>query len=300
MTINKSVLDELKAVASVVRVNEPMSRHTTLRIGGPAKFYVEVNKEESLGNVMSLAKRYRLNVLPIGRGSNLLVSDKGFNGIALKLCGDLVGIEVADTVVKTGGGTFTPKLADVCAEKSLSGLEFLAGIPGTVGGAIYMNAGLRDTSIGDYLQSVVITADGKTFSLTNREMKFAYRTSILQKHKNWIVSSATFKLRREDKAKIYALMDELRSYRGRTQPLGTYNAGSIFKNPKQAFAGQLIDAAGLKGLKIGGAKVSEKHCNFLVNTGKAKASDMAKLINKVQRTVYGKFGITLEPEIKII
>jgi UDP-N-acetylmuramate dehydrogenase len=284
-----------------VKENEPLGNHTTMKIGGPADLFIEPSSVENLKKVMDVIEKHGLNWRAIGRGSNLLVSDKGIEGAVIKLSSGLDHLEINDTCITVGGGHSLVSLSTLISKKGLSGLEFASGIPGSVGGAVYMNAGAHGSDISKILTSAhILFDDGKIEWLSNGEMEFSYRTSVLQKKRPGIVVEAVFDLVKGDRAAIVGQMQKNKDYRKETQPWNFPCAGSIFRNPLPNYAGQLIEKAGLKGFSIGGAKISEMHGNFIVNAGNATAEDVLSLIKHVKETIYSLYEIQLETEVEII
>ncbi|MDE3838429.1 UDP-N-acetylenolpyruvoylglucosamine reductase [Bacillus methanolicus] len=284
-----------------VKENEPLANHTTIKIGGPADLFIEPSSIDNLKKTIDLIREYNVKWTAIGRGSNLLVSDKGIEGAVIKLGPGLDGLEVKDTVVKVGGGHSLVSLATMISRKGLSGLEFAAGIPGSVGGAVYMNAGAHGSDISNILvKAHILFEDGTMEWLTNDEMEFSYRTSVLQKKRPGIVAEAVFQLEEGEKEAILSKLQKNKDYRKETQPWNFPCAGSIFRNPLPHYAGKLIESAGLKGHSIGGAMISEMHGNFIVNTGNAKAQDVLSLIEHIKETIYNLYQIKMETEVEII
>lgn len=276
--------------------NEPLKKHTSFRVGGPADYFCVPENAEQLRAALHFARERRLPVAVMGAGTNLLALDKGFRGLVVKLGGGLVEIKAEGRHLYVGSGVPLPKLVSYAVTKGLAGLEFLAGIPGSVGGAVVMNAGAWQKSIGAVVWRVrAIDPQGKEKVLTKKALRFSYRRSALQKRK-LIVTEVVLRLRRGDRSVLKQQGQEYLRLRRQTQPLGSPNAGSVFKNPPGKFAGELIEAAGCKGLRVGDAQVSYKHANFIVNLGEARATDIIKLMTKVQRAVKTR----LEPEIKIM
>jgi UDP-N-acetylmuramate dehydrogenase len=284
-----------------VKKNEPLVNHTTIKIGGPADLFIEPSSVENLKLLMGVLKKYRLNWRAIGRGSNLLVSDKGIEGAVIKLGSGIDELKLNGTEITVGGGHSLISLATLISKKGLSGLEFASGIPGSVGGAVYMNAGAHGSDISKILtRAHILFEDGTMEWLSNDEMKFSYRTSVLQKMRPGIVVEATFQLLEGDRAAIVSQMNKNKDYRKDTQPWNFPCAGSIFRNPLPNYAGKLIEVAGLKGFSIGGAKISEMHGNFIVNAGNATAGDVLALIQHVKDTIYSLYEIKMETEVEII
>jgi UDP-N-acetylmuramate dehydrogenase len=284
-----------------VKSNEPLSQHTTMKIGGPADLFIEPSSIENIYKVMNVIKEKQLHWRAIGRGSNLLVSDKGIEGIVIKLSTGLGHLIMNGSTIIVGGGHSLVSLSTMISKKGLSGLEFASGIPGSVGGAVYMNAGAHGSDISKILtRAHVLFEDGTMEWLSNEQMEFTYRTSVLQKKRPGIVLEAEFKLIEGDRAAIVAQMQKNKDYRKETQPWNFPCAGSIFRNPLPQYAGKLIEEAGLKGYQIGGAKISEMHGNFIVNAGNATANDVLALIQHVKDTINQLFAVKLETEVEII
>ncbi|MEH7479681.1 UDP-N-acetylmuramate dehydrogenase [Neobacillus drentensis] len=284
-----------------VKISEPLVNHTTIKIGGPADLFIEPSSVENLKQAMGLVKKYRLNWRAIGRGSNLLVSDKGIEGAVIKLGSGVDGLKINGTEITVGGGHSLISLATLISKKGMAGLEFASGIPGSVGGAVYMNAGAHGSDISKILtRAHILFEDGTMEWLSNDEMKFSYRTSVLQKIRPGIVVEAAFQLVEGDKSFIVSKMIKNKDYRKDTQPWNFPCAGSIFRNPLPNYAGKLIEDAGLKGYSIGGAKISEMHGNFIVNAGNATAGDVLALIQHVKDTIYSLYNVKMETEVEII
>ncbi|MBU0952279.1 MAG: UDP-N-acetylmuramate dehydrogenase [Elusimicrobia bacterium] len=285
-----------------IKFDEPLAKHTTFRTGGPAAAYLEAKSVENIADALAISKTNSFPVFFIGAGSNVLFSDSGFDGIVIRLkdkFGGLEFIEQANNIlVKAGAGVTLPLLVKKCADSGASGLEALAGVPGTVGGALVMNAGTRSGTISDKLVKVtIVNSTGALVDLKKEEVVFDYRHSSLE---GQIILFAEFLLAKTPKEAIVKRITENMIKRSETQPLGTLNAGSIFKNPKNKQAGRIIEDCGLKGFKIGGAQISQKHANFIINTGNAKSSDILQIIDTIKTKVKEKFGIELETEIKIV
>lgn len=295
-----SFFDVLRGASVEVSANEPMSKHTTLGIGGPADWYAEIGSVQQLKAVVSASKEHRIPLTFIGAGSNLLVSDDGVAGMVIRLRGEFESITFSGHEVRAGAAVFLPTLVKLCAEKGLGGAEPLVGVPGTVGGALAMNAGTRDLEIGAIVKSAEILSMESPNALkvlTVDQIRFQYRSSSLNGE---IVCFATLKLQAKSKDDIMRSIQTFLSRRLQTQPIGTMNVGSIFKNPQGQFSAELIEKAGLKGFKKGDAQVSPKHANFIVNCGGATANDVKTLIHEIQETILKKFGVRLEPEVKMI
>lgn len=276
--------------------NELLKKHTSFRIGGPADCFCQPTDIEELRSAFAFAQANRLPVAIIGSGTNLLALDKGFRGLVIKLAGGLNKISCQQSLVTAEAGVALPQLLAWAARHNLGGLEFLAGIPGTVGGALVMNAGAWGKTIGQLAKSVtVINGEGQLSCLKPKQLKLKYRHSGLQAGR-LIALQVKLQLRKRKKRLIKKKMDQYLRHRRAGQPLGSPNAGCIFKNPPGHFAGQLLEQAGCKGMRVGDAVVSVKHANFIVNLGEAKARDVLQLIAKMQRAI----KIKLEPELKLM
>lgn len=285
----------------LVLKDEPMSRHTTFQIGGPADLYIAVKDIIALKDIVRLASALNIPLLPLGNGSNVLVSDAGIRGAVLSLAGDFRRITLSDpTTIACGSGTTLAGLCKFAQRNGLTGLEFAWGIPGSVGGAAFMNAGAFEGQFSDVLISTThVTKTGKTDSLLGPEMEMDYRKSAYQKN-GCIITSVVARLEPGNPEQISMQMDDYFRRRKEKQPLEMPSAGSIFKRPDGAYAGALIEQCGLKGEQIGGAMVSEKHAGFIVNTGDATCSDVMALIEKIQETVQKQTGVSLECEVRPI
>lgn len=283
-----------------VRLHEPMKKHTTFRIGGPADYYLCPHSTEELQRILQICRENKLEFFILGNGSNLLVSDKGYRGVVIQLWKNFSDIETEDNTITVKAGALLSKVAAEALEESLTGMEFASGIPGTMGGAVMMNAGAYGGEMKDIIREVtVLTREGELLTLSKEEMNFGYRTSVV-KEKGYVVISAVLQLRKGDREEIRKVMDELKERRVTKQPLDMPSAGSTFKRPEGYFAGKLIMDAGLRGFSVGGAQISEKHCGFVVNKGDATAADVLGLIGEVQKRVQEKFGVALEPEVKFL
>ncbi|KMY49357.1 UDP-N-acetylmuramate dehydrogenase [Peribacillus loiseleuriae] len=298
----KEVIEKLKQMeVGKVRENEPLANHTTMKVGGPADIFIEPSSLENLEKTMEIIKENNIEWRAIGRGSNLLVSDQGIKGAVIKLGKGLDSLKIEGTDITVGAGFSLVSLSVQISRKGLSGLEFASGIPGSVGGAVYMNAGAHGSDISKVLKKAYILFDDGTLQwLSAEEMEFSYRTSTLQKKRPGIVLAAVFQLKTGNREEIVSAMQNNKNYRKETQPYDKPCAGSIFRNPLPQYAGQLVQDAGLKGHVIGGAKISEMHGNFIVNTGEGSAEDVLALIQHVKNTVYEIFGVKLETEVEII
>lgn len=283
-----------------IQKDEPMKNHTTFRIGGPADYFVTPDRVDEIAAVIGLCRREGIPYYIVGNGSNLLVGDKGCRGVVIQIFKSMNRIEVSDDLIIADAGSSLAQIAASALGAGLTGFEFAAGIPGTLGGAVVMNAGAYGGEMKDVLVSVdVLTKEGNVLHLPAGELKLGYRTSIIPEEE-YIVLSATIALRKGVKEEIKAKMEELRVKRVTKQPLEYPSAGSTFKRPEGHFAGKLIQDAGLKGFAVGGAQVSEKHCGFVINMGNATASDVKKLICEVIERVREASNVTLEPEVKQI
>jgi len=292
-----SVPDIQKFYKGSILVDEPMANHTWMKVGGPADFYFEPADRADLLALISYLQQHQLPIFVIGRGSNVLVSDEGIRGAVVNVEKALQSIVLKNGKVVAEAGVRLTQFVDFCIQNELSGVEMLAGIPGTIGGAVAMNAGAHGGEISNFLTEVEVLRDGKIEKVPRDEAEFSYRHSGFTYD---IILASTFLL---PKGKKEELVQRRRDYvlkRNRTQPLELPNLGSMFKNPPQAFAAQLIEQAGLKGKRIGGAQVSEKHANFIVNVGNATAADILRLVDLIQRTVYQHSGIELELEVKLV
>ncbi|HLN62971.1 MAG TPA: UDP-N-acetylmuramate dehydrogenase [Symbiobacteriaceae bacterium] len=282
-----------------IHPDEPLRKHTTFRIGGPADFLVEVADRGELSGVLALAQQQALPIYLLGRGSNLLVSDAGVRGIVLVLAGEFDQFAVDGTRVRAGGGYDLPKLATKVAKLGLGGLEFACAIPGTVGAGLMINAGAHGGDMSQVVtRATVVWPDGREEQLTRDEIGFAYRSSRLQATPA-IVAEVEFDLHPADQDALNQHMKHHLERRRATQPLSQPNAGSVFKNPPGDYAGRLIEQAGLKGLTEGQAQISEKHANFIVNLGNATAKDVLVLLDRVRAVVQERYGVRLEAEVRI-
>lgn len=283
-----------------VRVSEPMSGHTSMRVGGPADYFVEPGSAEELIQVIKICRSENLPYFVMGNGSNLLVSDDGFRGAIIRIGKRMGKIEVTGESIYAEAGALLKQVASAALENSLCGFEFAAGIPGSLGGACVMNAGAYGGEMKQVLRSVrCLDEDDNLLTLRGDELELGYRTSVFMKRPMTVVG-ALIELRKGDRSEISAKMDDLRMQRQSKQPLDLPSAGSTFKRPEGYFAGKLIMDAGLRGYSVGGAQVSEKHCGFIVNRGGATASDVAELISYVRDTVERQFGVRLETEVRFI
>jgi UDP-N-acetylmuramate dehydrogenase len=289
--------------------DRPMAQYSTFKVGGSAEALISVANIEDLQKLLCWLYEHDINWWIIGRGSNILVPDAGLAGVTILLEGDFTTIEklVRTTVrhdqeqclIRAGGGCLLLKLVNYCTTHSLSGLEFAVGIPGSIGGAVVMNAGAWGCEIRDVIDSITLMdRSGKVYAQRGEKLGFTYRGWRMAP--DVLLLSATFALTPGDREEIKAACKRFQELRKKNQPVAEPSAGCFFKNPPENSAGRLIDQAGLKGFSVGGAKVSEKHANFIVNTGNATATDILKLMQVVQETVFSRFGIRLEPEVHIL
>ena len=281
-----------------IYTDEPMKKHTTFRVGGNADFFVIPKTVEEVKQTIMLCVEQDMPYYILGNGSNLLVGDKGYRGVVIQIYKEMNNIFVDGQKIKVQAGALLSKIGSVALEAGLTGFEFAAGIPGTMGGAVVMNAGAYGGEMKDVLEEVtVLTKEGEVLTLSKEQLDMGYRTSVVAK-KDYIVLKATIALELGDRDAIKARMDELKVQRTTKQPLEFPSAGSTFKRPEGYFAGKLIQDAGLRGFKVGGAQVSEKHCGFVINKGDATAADIVELMKQVSERVKEKFGVELEPEVK--
>ena len=281
-------------------VMEPMKNHTTFRIGGPADILALPKTPEEVEKVVRFCNEHAQPYYVIGNGSNLLVSDEGYRGLVLQLYRNFNDIQVNGETITVQSGAMLAAVARMAYQNHLTGLEFASGIPGTIGGAVVMNAGAYGGEIKDVLREVtVLTKEGEVRTVPADDLELGYRTSVIPKN-GWIVLGAVLQLKKGDPEQIRARMDELKEQRITKQPLDLPSAGSTFKRPEGYFAGKLIMDAGLRGFTVGGAQVSEKHCGFVVNRGGATAADVWTLICEVKRRVKEMSGVELEPEVKLL
>jgi len=295
------ILEEIQKIVSKDKIftNEPMSKHTSFKIGGPAEIFVKINNVEELKLIIKISKQAEVPITVVGNGSNLLVSDDGIRGIVLKIEFDKIEIEESGKL-KVGSGVKLAFLAQKCLKEKLEGVEFASGIPGTIGGAIRMNAGAHGSEMKDIVKKITcMTRDGKIQVISNEEAKFEYRNSIFSQN-DYIILEAEIQLKKGNPEEIRSKMDEYATYRKEKQPIEYPSAGSTFKRGNDFITAKLIDECGLKGYQIGGAQVSEKHAGFIINKGNATAEDVKQLMKYVEEQVYNKFGKKIEPEIEII
>lgn len=283
-----------------ILVAEPMKNHTTFRIGGPADALALPKTPEEVAEVVRFCHEHAQPYYVLGNGSNLLVSDEGYRGLVLQLYRNFNDIQVNGETITVQSGAMLAAVARTAYQTGLTGLEFASGIPGTIGGAVVMNAGAYGGEMKNVLKEVtVLTKEGEVLVIPAKALELGYRTSVIPKN-GWIVLGAVLQLKKGDQEQILARMEELKEQRITKQPLDLPSAGSTFKRPEGYFAGKLIMDAGLRGFTVGGAQVSEKHCGFVVNRGNATAADVWELICEVKRRVKEMTGVELEPEVKLL
>ena len=294
---------ELKKISGVkVKIGEPLARYTSMKVGGPADYFVEVENEAALAELLRLLNRHQESFWLLGNGSNVLISDRGVRGVIIRLGGEFKNTrwdEVDTAKVTAGAAVSIGQLARDAARRGYAGLEFAEGIPGSVGGALYMNAGAYGSELEQIVDQVeLMTTRGEPLYLARAEMTFSYRDSHLPAGS--VVTRVRLQLRKEEPAQVSARLRELARKRKASQPSGSPNSGSMFRNPPGDYAGRLIDAAGLKGTREGACQISERHGNFIVNHGGAKANEVRNLMELAKRQVQKKFGIELVPEVKLL
>ena len=299
--MNDQFLTELQNVmgGSGIFMEEPMKKHTTFRVGGPADVLVQPD-ETALAAILALCRQYHVSYSFIGNGSNLLVGDKGIRGVVIEMTDPMGNIEVDGTKITAQAGAMLSKIANTAASNGLGGMEFAAGIPGSVGGAVVMNAGAYGGEMKDIIEKVyVLDENGAQLELDRDALDLGYRHSCIPE-KKYIATKVVLELVPRNEAEIRSEMKELNEKRAEKQPLQYPSAGSTFKRPEGYFAGKLIMDAGLRGYQVGGAQVSEKHCGFVINKGDATAADICQLMRDVSDKVQAQFGVVLEPEVKMI
>lgn len=299
--MNDQFLTELQNVmgGSGIFMEEPMKKHTTFRVGGPADVLVQPD-ETALAAILALCRQYHVSYSFIGNGSNLLVGDKGIRGVVIEMTDPMGNIEVDGTKITAQAGAMLSKIANTAASNGLGGMEFAAGIPGSVGGAVVMNAGAYGGEMKDIIEKVyVLDENGAQLELDRDALDLGYRHSCIPE-KKYIVTKVVLELVPRNEAEIRSEMKELNEKRAEKQPLQYPSAGSTFKRPEGYFAGKLIMDAGIRGYQVGGAQVSEKHCGFVINKGDATAADICQLMRDVSDKVQAQFGVVLEPEVKMI
>lgn len=281
--------------------NEPMYKHTTFKVGGPARLFIHVRDITALQKGIHYCRLHKIKHMVIGKGSDLLFSDKEYQGVIFSLVKNFNQVHMNGVEVKAQAGVSMIYLAYETAKTGLSGFEFMGGIPGTIGGGVYMNAGAYKYCFADVFTSALILNDqNELITLNKEQMEFGYRQSILQKHKDWILIEATFTLNPKDPKEINAVLDKRKEKRMSSQPWNFASAGSIFRNPEEKPAWRYIDECGLRGHEIGGAQVSPKHSNFIVNNGYASAKDILELILLVEKSVFNQFKVELKREVILV
>ncbi len=300
MEIPEKLISELKKVSGLkIRINEPLASHTTMKVGGPADLFLQPLTVRAMITVIEKMSNYHCPYILLGGGSNVIAADRGVRGAVISTR-KLQQVRIQGNRTTAEAGILLSDFCQQLAEAGLSGLEFASGIPGTLGGSIYMNAGAYGGEIKDCLRSAeVLTAEGRSLTLTAEELELEYRSSLLQEQK-LIALSATFKLQERPSSEIRAEIQKLKEKRWASQPMEQPSAGSTFKRPPGHYAGSLIEKAGLKGYRVGGAMVSPKHAGFIVNTGEATARDIVELMMEIKEKVYQKFGVRLKPEPRLI
>ena len=295
-------LKQLLTAADIAyKENEPLAAHCTFKIGGPARLFVQPTDRAQLCRAVALCKAQGVRYYLLGNGSNILFADEGYNGAVLDVSSMQDAVEVHGTQLTAGAGVRLSALCKTALEHGLTGLEFAYGIPGTVGGAVYMNAGAYGSELKDVLESVTfLDSDLQLRTLPAADLAMGYRTSIFEQNPDWCILSATVVLHRGDGAAVLARMQELLGKRREKQPLEWPSAGSTFKRPQGAFAGKLIEDCGLRGFTVGGAQISEKHCGFVINRGGATCADVIALTEQVRQIVEARTGFVLEREIRVV
>lgn len=283
-----------------VLTDEPMKQHTTFKIGGPADYFLVPETGEEVGEIIKICRKTDTPYFILGNGSNLLVGDGGYRGAVIQVYRNMSAVTVEGTTITAQAGALLSAVAAAAKNASLTGFEFAGGIPGTVGGAAVMNAGAYGGEMKDVLVEVtVMDAEGKIFAISAEKLELGYRTSVIKKA-GYIVLEAKIRLKEGDQETIRERMKELTIQRTTKQPLEYPSAGSTFKRPEGYFAGKLVMDSGLRGYQVGGARISEKHCGFVINAGDATAKDVRTLMDNVRDIVYEKYGVTLEPEVKFL
>ena len=283
-----------------VLTDEPMKQHTTFKIGGPADYFLVPETGEEVGEIIKICRKTDTPYFILGNGSNLLVGDGGYRGAVIQVYRNMSAVTVEGTTITAQAGALLSAVAAAAKNASLTGFEFAGGIPGTVGGAAVMNAGAYGGEMKDVLVEVtVMDAEGKIFAISAEKLELGYRTSVIKKA-GYIVLEAKIRLKEGDQEAIRERMKELTIQRTTKQPLEYPSAGSTFKRPEGYFAGKLVMDSGLRGYQVGGARISEKHCGFVINAGDATAKDVRTLMDNVRDIVYKKYGVTLEPEVKFL
>lgn len=294
------IAELFRQISPELKTSEPMCNHTTFKIGGEADMYVSVKSTEELSKLIKLANETNTPFTVIGNGSNVLASDKGIRGLVIEIGSGMRKCTVEGNTIYAQAGVLLSKLAAVALQNSLSGMEEISGVPGTLGGGIYMNAGAYGGEIKNVVKNVTyVDSEGEICTIDNSECSFGYRQSVFSQGKGYVVS-AVIELKPADSSKILEKMNEYKKRRTEKQPISYPSAGSTFKRPEGYFAGTLIEEAGLKGFSIGGAMVSTLHAGFVINNGGATCEEVLALIEYIQQTVKEKFGVELEPEVKLL
>jgi UDP-N-acetylmuramate dehydrogenase len=299
-----ALVEELRRISGVrIKVSEPLARYTSMKVGGPADVFIEVENLEGLTGVLKTLHRWCTHFCLLGNGSNVLISDRGLRGAVIHLAGDFKQVKWREegeiVLVRVGAAFAVTQLVREAARKGYGGVEFAEGIPGTIGGALYMNAGAYGSEFEKIIDQVDgLTQEGEALRLSRDQMTFTYRDAHLPA--GVVVTEVSLRLCREDSAKVSSRVRELVKKRKASQPSGYPNSGSMFRNPPGDFAGRLIEAAGLKGKKIGGAQISHRHANFIVNLGGAKSEDVCQLMESARAEVRARFGIELEAEVRLL
>ena len=297
--MDKSFFKEIEAFAGqgALLTEELLSSHTTFRVGGKADAFLSVQNEEQIKNAIKVCEKYSVPFFILGNGSNLLVSDEGYRGLVIAIGNDMAEVSIEGNSVTAQAGALLGSVSQAAAKSGLSGMEFASGIPGTIGGAIVMNAGAYDGEMKNIVTQVrVLTKEGEILTLSGEELEFGYRMSRVKKEK-LIVLSVTMLLEKKEQSAIYEKMNDFAKRRREKQPLEYPSAGSTFKRPEGMFAGKLIMDAGLRGYAVGDAQVSEKHCGFVINRGNATAKEVQTVIEDVQKKVKETFNVELETEV---
>lgn len=297
--IKMALLEEIIEKSRIL-YNEPMKKHTTFRIGGPAKIFVRPETTEEIKNLIAYCKEQNMEYFLLGNGSNLLVSDAGFDGMVIQIFRNFSEIHIEGNVIEAQSGALLSAIAGKAAAGGLGGMEFAAGIPGTAGGAVFMNAGAYGGEMKQIIRKVeVLDKDGQVQILSVDQLELGYRTSIIKK-KGYVVLRVWLLLEEKPESEIREKMEELKQARISKQPLEYPSAGSTFKRPEGYFAGKLIMDAGLRGFRVGDAQIAEKHCGFVINRGNASAAEVLELVEKVQAKIKEENGVTLEMEVQTL
>ncbi len=300
--MHKSFMDKLSVILDTgfIKIDEPMKNHTSFKIGGPADVLVSPSTIQQTADIIKLCVKEKAAFFVLGKGSNILVSDKGMRCVVIKTSENLNNCMVNGETIYAEAGASLSGAADIALENSLGGMEFASGIPGTIGGAVVMNAGAYGKEMKDVvLESTLVDKEGRMLTINNKEHCFGYRRSVLQ-DEGVVLLKTILKLEKSKKDGIKELMDDLNRRRKKKQPLEMPSAGSVFKRPEGYYAGKLIEDCGLKGYSIGGAAVSGKHCGFIVNTGNATATDVMKLIACIKEIILKKYNVAMNTEIRIV